>query len=103
MDFHLSTQDENYRKEVTNFLTENLPADWSGSEGADPDQDWQFTLAMRRKLASKGWLTQAWPSEYGGRGASFTEQLVFSEEMAYRLAPGRECVAQPWRHPGNRL
>lgn len=90
MDFHLSTQDEDYRKEVTGFLAENLPVDWSGSAAADPDQDWQFTLDMRRKLANRGWLTQAWPSEYGGRGASFTEQLVFSEEMAYHLAPGRD-------------
>jgi alkylation response protein AidB-like acyl-CoA dehydrogenase len=43
---------------------------------------------MRKKLADKGWLTLAWPTEYGGQGASFMKQVVFSEEMTAMQAPG---------------
>ena len=45
---------------------------------------------MRKKLAGKGWLTLAWPKEYGGRGATHMMQLIFAEEMAYHRAPGRD-------------
>ena len=45
---------------------------------------------MRKKLAEKGWLTMAWPEEYGGQSASHMMQVIFSEEMSYNRAPGRD-------------
>ena len=89
MEFKFTPEEENFRQELRAFLTKELPDDWTG--GMDEEEEnWDFTLEMRKKLADKGWLTMAWPEEYGGRGASHMMQLLFSEEMAYRRAPGRD-------------
>jgi alkylation response protein AidB-like acyl-CoA dehydrogenase len=39
--------------------------------------------AAVRGMADKGWLGFGWPSEYGGRAASLTEQVVLNEEATY--------------------
>jgi alkylation response protein AidB-like acyl-CoA dehydrogenase len=36
---------------------------------------------MSRALARNGWLTMAWPREYGGIGASHVQQVIFKEEL----------------------
>ena len=43
-------------------------------------------------LAEAGWTCLGWPVEYGGRGASITEQVIFNEEYARAAAPGRVSV-----------
>ena len=45
---------------------------------------------MAKKLAKKGWLTMAWPEEYGGQGRSIMEQLIYREEMTYQDVPGTD-------------
>ena len=45
---------------------------------------------MSRKLARRGWLTLAWPREYGGMGGSHMEQLIYREETAYHDVPGTD-------------
>ena len=47
------------------------------------DTDWQ------RRLFDAGYAGLHWPKEYGGRGASPTEQLIFYEETARARAPVR--------------
>ena len=42
---------------------------------------------VQRQLADRGWIAPAWPTEYGGLGASITEQMVFNEEFGYHGAP----------------
>ncbi|MYE55371.1 MAG: acyl-CoA dehydrogenase, partial [Chloroflexi bacterium] len=71
------------------FLRRELPDGWTGG-GDEEGGDWDFELEMRKKLADKGWLTMAWPEEYGGSGATHMMQLIFAEEMAYQRAPGRD-------------
>ena len=43
---------------------------------------------MKKKLAEKGWLSRAWPKEYGGQDAPLIEQLIFNEVHALHRAPG---------------
>src|SRR6266568_2791228 len=43
--------------------------------------------AWQRTLYDGGWAGIAWPKEYGGRGASPIEQVLFTEEMARAGAP----------------
>ena len=89
MEFKFTPEEEDFRTELRAFLIQELPDGWTG--GMDEEEaDWEFTLEMRKKLAAKGWLTMAWPEEYGGQGASHMMQLIFSEEMAYQRAPGRD-------------
>ncbi len=88
MDFKFTPEEEGFRKEVTGFLKQELPADWDGEGEGGSDEDWAFNLQMRKKLSQKGWLTLAWPKEHGGGGASIMTQTIFREEMAYHRAPG---------------
>jgi alkylation response protein AidB-like acyl-CoA dehydrogenase len=40
-----------------------------------------------RQMGVDGWLTLSWPEQYGGRGASMMEQLIFTDEAAIAGAP----------------
>jgi alkylation response protein AidB-like acyl-CoA dehydrogenase len=40
-----------------------------------------------RQLGSDGWLALSWPPEYGGRGASLLDQLIFTDEAAVAGVP----------------
>ena len=42
-----------------------------------------------QKLAEGGWTCVGWPQEYGGRGCSIEQQVIFFEEYARSGAPGR--------------
>jgi alkylation response protein AidB-like acyl-CoA dehydrogenase len=60
--------------------------------GPKPDlDDWparrEFDTAWQRTLFDAGYAGISWPTAYGGRGASPTEQLVFMEEMNRAGAP----------------
>lgn len=88
MDFTFTPDQQAFRRELLDFLKQELPPDWEGESEYGDDDDWAFTLQMRKKLAGKGWLTLGWPEEYGGAGASVLTQTIFREEMAYHRAPG---------------
>jgi alkylation response protein AidB-like acyl-CoA dehydrogenase len=57
----------------------------AGDESAFVDE----RRAWEKKLASGGWTCVGWPSEYGGRGLSLSQQVIFHEEYARAGAPGR--------------
>jgi alkylation response protein AidB-like acyl-CoA dehydrogenase len=40
-----------------------------------------------RQMGADGWLTIGWPEEYGGRGGSAFDQLIFTDEAAVAGAP----------------
>ncbi|PZC42211.1 MAG: acyl-CoA dehydrogenase [Chloroflexi bacterium] len=89
MDFEFSNEELSFRNELSAWLKEEL-ANKPQEGGNDADAEWVFGLEMRKKLADKGWLTMAWPEEYGGQGVSHMMQVVFAEEMSYNRAPGRD-------------
>ena len=43
--------------------------------------------AWQRRLYGAGYVGMDWPTEYGGRGASIVEQIIFYEEMSRAEAP----------------
>ena len=87
MNFEFSDDEISFRKELQSWLNEELK---DRPQDTDSDGEWAFGLKMRKKLADKGWLTMAWPEEYGGQGVSHMMQVVFAEEMSYHRAPGRD-------------
>ena len=89
MDFEFSNEELSFRNELSAWLKDEL-ANRPQEGGNDADAEWAFGLEMRKKLANKGWLTMAWPEEYGGQGVSHMMQVVFAEEMSYTRAPGRD-------------
>ena len=90
MDFRFSESEEKFREELTSWLNMELASRPSDDDEDNSDSSWDFNLVMRKKLAEKGWLTMAWPEEYGGQSASHMMQVIFSEEMSYNRAPGRD-------------
>ena len=46
-------------------------------------------LAWERALGRAGWNGLAWPKEYGGRGLSLVQQVIFYEEYARAGGPGK--------------
>ncbi|MFJ4828619.1 acyl-CoA dehydrogenase family protein [Streptomyces sp. NPDC088747] len=70
---------EAFRTEVRALFEEY--ADRIGGVGLKQDPE------LTNAVAERGWLGFAWPEEDGGRGASLAEQVVLSEESAYRRAP----------------
>ena len=85
MEFKFEKIDEDFRTEVIKFVDSELPWDWRKCD-LDPEDEKDSVLVgqFKSKLAEKGWLTMAWPEEYGGQAASHMRQVVFNEEMAYR-------------------
>jgi len=82
MDFRFSSEEEIFRQEVREFLEQELTPEFRESLGG---RTWSKEFTM--KIGAKGWLSMAWPKEYGGQGRSHMEQLIFNEEMARYKAP----------------
>ena len=78
MDLHDNEEEAAFRKEVNSFISAEAPNPGTGVDGGN---DWF------QKLADKGWIAPAWPTEYGGAGLSVMKQFVLNEEMALRRAP----------------
>jgi alkylation response protein AidB-like acyl-CoA dehydrogenase len=95
MDFSYSPKEEAFRQEVRDWLEENmkeLPKWWFDRNLPRPDtgseEYQQFSLWWHRKLYYAGFVGIGWPKEYGGRGATLLEQVVFNEEMSKHRTPG---------------
>ncbi|MCU1427389.1 MAG: acyl-CoA dehydrogenase [Actinomycetia bacterium] len=82
-----SEADAAFRAALREWLARELPllAPEPGREAWDErrkwDTDWQ------RRLFDAGYAGLHWPKEYGGRGATPTEQLIFFEETTRARAP----------------
>jgi alkylation response protein AidB-like acyl-CoA dehydrogenase len=85
MDFKFSPEQEAFRKEVSDFLEEEIrngtfqPMCDGWIQGYSPE----FTM----KMAAKGWIGLSWPREYGGQGRSETDRLILTEELLRYGAP----------------
>ena len=92
MDFKFTENEESFRAELLAFFDSELPEDWEPMAQSSPysPDNLEFTKGMSKKLAERGWLTLAWPEEYGGQSRSHMEQLVYREEMSYRNVPGTD-------------
>jgi alkylation response protein AidB-like acyl-CoA dehydrogenase len=89
VEFEWSPEDLAFRRELQQFVDENLPEDWERISRDGPGSDAQaaFSVEFCPKLAEKGWLTQNWPGAYGGRDASPWRHAIVGEEMWQRGEP----------------
>src|SRR5262249_10069004 len=96
MNLKYTDEEERFRDEVRQWLATNLPRDWEklAQESSEDMDGWMvFLMGWQRKLFDGGWAGISWPKEYGGRGATINEQLIFTEEMARAKAPNSMNVA----------
>ncbi len=90
MDFGFTQEEEAFRKEIREFLRQELEPERKERTPLE-----LFNPDFSRKLGEKGWLGVGWPKEYGGLGRPYTEQLIYGEEMLYHRAPaGAHILAQ---------
>jgi len=84
MDLTLTSEERGFRDEVRSWLEANHPGP---SPEGDDQARFEFEREWQGKLHEAGWAGISWPKEYGGRGATLIEQVIFSEEMARSKAP----------------
>ena len=80
MNFEYPAEALAFRAELLAFLEEELPPWWVNFLSGD-ERNLPFTREFCKKLAAKGWLTMAWPKEYGGGDVDIWHQIVVREVM----------------------
>jgi len=92
MDFNYSEKAEAFRREFRKWLEANLPPRSPSERRPEfmlgDTSDWDFHLQWHQKMHAAGWVGISWPREYGGRGATLEQQVVYGEELARSDAPG---------------
>lgn len=87
MDLSYAAEHHAFREEIRSWLAQNVPSQklpsYDTAEGFQAHREWE------RTLDSGNWSMVTWPKEYGGRGASLIEWLIFEEEYYRANAPGR--------------
>ncbi|WP_099039113.1 acyl-CoA dehydrogenase family protein [Mycobacterium neglectum] len=89
MDFSYPAEVEPFRKELRTWLSTNLTDAVRAADrqrGRDA-QAFEMLRAWDATVADAGWGAVSWPQEYGGRGATVLEQLVYAEETTRARAP----------------
>ena len=93
MDLRFSDEDEAFRREARHWLVERLDDDFAVVRGrggpGDEHELFEKRAEWERALGDAGWIGIGWPKEYGGRGLSLTQQVIFYEEYARAHGPGR--------------
>jgi alkylation response protein AidB-like acyl-CoA dehydrogenase len=88
MDLNLTPPELTFRDQVRAWLQANVPKDWETRRASeDMQQFFAFLRAWQKQVFDAGWAGVSWPKEYGGRGATLMEQVIFTEEMARAVAP----------------
>ncbi|MER1997712.1 MAG: acyl-CoA dehydrogenase family protein [Arthrobacter sp.] len=93
MDLNYAAEDEEFRREVREWLESNLSGRFAhlrGKGGSGREHEaFEERLEWNRHLAAHGWSCVGWPVEHGGRGLSLLQQVIFHEEYARADAPAR--------------
>ncbi|MHA4853655.1 MULTISPECIES: acyl-CoA dehydrogenase family protein [unclassified Rhodococcus (in: high G+C Gram-positive bacteria)] len=88
----LSDADRDFREEVRTWFADHLTGEFAGQAdrgGPDDDDNWELRRAWEHELGRGNWLGLSWPPEYGGRGATMTQEIIFAMEYARSGAPPR--------------
>ena len=89
MDLTYTPEQERLRQQLrayfTGLMTPDARAALTAAEGEYGNGEAYRRLV--RQLGRDGWLALSWPREYGGRGASLLDQLIFTDEAAAAGVP----------------
>ncbi len=101
MDISFTLEQQAFRRDFRDWLSENLSPDWGGPRFTGPEDEAEnarFQADWERRLYAAGYQGIHWPEEYGGQGLTIVEQLIASEELGRASAPegintiGKELV-----------
>jgi alkylation response protein AidB-like acyl-CoA dehydrogenase len=93
VDLRFTAAQEAFRADARAWLEARLDSRFAkvrgrggpGDEHELFDERWEW----EQELGRHGWIGLGWPAEYGGRGATLVEQVIFYEEYARAGGPGR--------------
>ncbi|HTU13106.1 MAG TPA: acyl-CoA dehydrogenase family protein [Allosphingosinicella sp.] len=100
MDLDFTPEDDALRAEMRAWLEANVPSEPRPAEvvaAGQYDRDWQ------RRLHDGGWAGINWPKDYGGRGLSAVQQMIWFEEAARANAPAMNSMLIALMHGGPTL
>jgi alkylation response protein AidB-like acyl-CoA dehydrogenase len=83
MDFNYSAEDEAFRAEFRAWLEANRQYSTPAREplADELEADWDARVRWHRRLHQGGWMGIHWPKEYGGRGATILQNVIYQEEL----------------------
>jgi acyl-CoA dehydrogenase len=83
-------EQERLRRELRDYfgrlMTDEVRAGLADSAEGDYGRGESYRAVVRR-LGADGWLALGWPQEYGGRGGTMLDQLIFTDEAALARVP----------------
>jgi alkylation response protein AidB-like acyl-CoA dehydrogenase len=90
MKLGFSKAEEDFRAECADWLAGQMAGEFRDIKGittltakAERRKEWEQQLGRHK------WSCIGWPVEWGGRGATLAEQVIFAEEYARAGVPGR--------------
>jgi alkylation response protein AidB-like acyl-CoA dehydrogenase len=90
MDFRDTPEEAAFRAEVREWLRDTLTEAWfedPDPRPRDPERSEELRRWWQRQLYDAGWAGLTWPTDYGGRGGTMVQQVIFNEECARARAP----------------
>jgi alkylation response protein AidB-like acyl-CoA dehydrogenase len=90
MDFRDTPEEAAFRAEVRGWLRATLTDAWFDDPDPsprDPTRTEELRRWWQRELYDAGWAGLTWPTDYGGRGGTMVQQVIFNEESARARAP----------------
>ncbi len=101
MDLTFTDAELDFRDEVRTWLGEHRPTETRPIH--DRNAMREFDLAWQRQQHEGGWAGISWPAEYGGRGASLIQALIWFEEYGRLGLPGIDACFVGLSHAGPTL
>jgi alkylation response protein AidB-like acyl-CoA dehydrogenase len=90
MDFHHTREELEFIEEFRDWLSDHFTGEFltiKGVGGVCDDTHWDLRLEWEKLLARDRWLNLSWPVEYGGRGGTYAQEVLFQLEHARVDAP----------------
>ncbi len=87
VDFRDSPAEASFRAELRAWIEANLPDSAKDLQPSRTRASESTSREWSKRLFEAGYAGLTWPREYGGRGAPYTHQAIFLEEMARAEAP----------------
>ena len=92
MDFNDTPEETKFRKEASDWLSANATLKDDEEAGNYPGMGEDDALTLAKKWAAKlydsGWACLHWPKEYGGRGSTPIERVIWGQEASKYRIPG---------------
>ena len=89
----LPADDREFRELCRDWLRANVTGEFAALRGrggpGDEEVGFDIRVEWEKVLGEAGWIGLGWPKEFGGRGATVDQQIIWAEEYVRAEAPAR--------------